>query len=339
MKRPRHSQRGASLVEGLVALLVLSLSLVATLRLQTWLRQHSDLARDRSEAVQQAQQALDSLRGFHDLAAFDRAVPHESEASSRTTAFHLQHDAAVNDGLKTERVTVRWQHRSGGEQHLQLASGVARLAPAYSALLEVPPQDKVLAAQRVLPSLARTLVDGRRIVQPMPGSRIAWVMNGATGEIESQCRVAAASQARSLVAADLTGCEPFNARLLRGFIRFALSATPDPLQANDTPLSLTVQAADRPCESEIVAGDGERYIAYACALPVGQARDIEPRLVPQGWSFGLGAAAFKACRYPGAASAPRNYLVVRGDIACPSLVTPQVTPHNGAPVVTVQHQP
>ncbi len=331
MTNRRHQQHGASLIEGLVALLVLSLSLVGTVRLQTWLRQHSDLARERSEAVQHAQRTLEGQRGFHTLSVFDRLPPHEAEAVSVTTSYRVQHDTAAHDGLKTERVTVSWQPRSGAEQRVQLASSIARLAPVYSALLEVPPQDTVLAVQQVLPAGANVRADGRSIVKPTASSRIAWVMN-ATGEIQLQCGVAASSQASDLRIDELTNCEPFEARLVRGFIRFALSTSPDPLRANDAPLALTVQAADQRCESETVSADGERYIAYACAV---SSADALPTLMPQGWAFGTTAAAYKSCRYPGSGRAPRNYLVIRGDLDCPSAVPP----HNGAPVVTVQHQP
>ncbi|MBL0730495.1 hypothetical protein [Piscinibacter sp. HJYY11] len=326
-------QHGACLIESLIALLVLSLSLVATVRLQTWLRQHSDLARERSDAVQHAQRALEGLRGFHDLAAFDSTAPHTTASpEGGPTAFRMEQDSAVADGLKTGRVSVHWQHRSGGAQQLLLASSVARLAPVYTALLEVPPQDTLLAAQRVSPASTRTFPDGRSIVKPTAQSPIVWVVDNATGEIQLQCRVAAASQARTLRIEDLSGCEPFEARLVRGLVRFALSGTPDPWQANDAPLPLTVHAGTLRCESETIVANGERYIAYACAAPSG---DTEPRLVPQGWSFGLTAATFRSCRYPGSGRVPRNYLVIRGNLDCPSTVTP----HNGAPVVTVQHQP
>lgn len=336
----RRHQQGASLVEGLVALLVLSLSLVATVRLQTWLRQHSDLARERSEAVQLAQQALETQRGFPDLTAFDRDPPRDASASTNAATFRLRHDTALDEGLKTARVTVHWQPRSGDEQQLQLASSTARLAPAYSALLDVPPQDRVLGNQRVSGTGARTFPDGRSVVKPTAESRIAWVIDNASGEIQLQCTVAASAQARDLRLEELPGCEPFTARLVRGFIRFAVSATPDPLRANDAPLQLSVQAGTQRCESELIAADGERYIAYACAVT---SAGTEPTLVPQGWAFGLTAATFKACRYTASGRAPRNYLVIRGDLDCPSAVPPhdpQHDPqHNGAPVVTVQHQP
>lgn len=328
----RQHQHGASLVEGLVALLVLSLSLVATVRLQAWLRQHSDLARERSEAVQQAQRALETERGVRELAAFDRDTPRDATASTPSTTFRLEHDTALLDGLKTGRVTVHWQPRSGDAQQLQLTSSTARLAPVYSALLDVPPQDRVLANQRVSTTGARTFPDGRSVVKPTAEGRIAWVIDNATGDIQLQCTVAASAQARDLRVEDLPNCEPFSARLVRGFIRFALSATPDPLHANDAPLRLSVQAGSQRCESEVIGTDSERYIAYACAVA---STDAEPALQPQGWAFGLTAATFKACRYPGSRRAPRNYVVIRGDLDCPSAVPP----HNGAPVVTVQHQP
>lgn len=328
----RRSQRGASLVEGLVALLVLSLSLVATVRLHNWLRQHSDLARERGQAVVHAQRALERQREFRDLAAFDSATPRDSTSGTGATTFRLQHDTELRAGLKTSHVAVHWQHRGDTEHQLQLASGTARLDPAYSALLEVPPQDKVLAHARMEYAGARTFPDGRSIVKPTASSRIVWIVDSATGEIQRQCTAAASAQARDLRLDELANCEPLSARLVRGFIRFALSATPDPLHANDAPLQLSVHAAARGCESEAIASDGERYVAYACAVT---SADAEPALVPQGWALGLTAATFKVCRYPTSARAPRNYLVIRGDLACPSAVPP----HNGAPVVTVQHQP
>ncbi len=324
MPTPRP-QRGASLIEGLVALAVLSLSLVGAAQLQAALRQHGELARERSAAVQHAQHVLDARRGFHDLTGFD--TPPAPPAAAPYTV--TQRDA-VHDGLRTERVSVSWQHRGAGPQSLQLTSGVARLAPVYTGLLEIAPQDTVLATQRILPTRAHPLPAGRSIVRPSEASPVAWIVDDASGEIVQQCRVALGAPAGELRLDDLTDCEPAPARLVRGYVRFALSSTPDPLQAHDTPLPLRLRAGGLACESEVIMLGGERYVAYACATNA-----VEPVLEPQGWAFGLTASTYKACRYPGGRHAPRNYLVVRGDLDCPS----GVTPHNGAPVVTVQHQP
>ena len=86
----------------------------------------------------------------------------------------------LDEGLKTPQVTVRWQHRGGTEQMVQLASGIARLAPVYSGLIEVPPQDHVLAVHRPLPAASRLLAEGRHtLVRPTPSSPVAWVVDNA----------------------------------------------------------------------------------------------------------------------------------------------------------------
>jgi hypothetical protein len=320
------------LIEALVALLVFSFSLLAAVKLQTWLRQNGDLAHNRSAAVRQAQQDLEQLRTFRDLTAFDDTVVAHDEQRATTRLQRQVHD---DNGLKTVHTTAHWQHRGAGEQSLQLISSIARQAPVYSAALALPPQDQVLVVRRQLPTGARSFPDGRVLFKPTPDSRIVWWIDRLSGDITQQCQVAATAQRHALTAADLTECEPFNARLMRGYIRYALSATPDSLNANDAPLPLAMQMANARCETETVASGTERYILYACAVPPATATDAEPTFAPQGWTFGLTAATFKACRYPHAARAPRNYLIVRGDLDCPSTVPP----HNGNPVVTVQHQP
>ena len=76
---------------------------------------------------------------------------------------------------------------------------------------------------------------------------------------------------------------------------------------------------------------GERFTAYHCIV-VGSGTPAKwsgrLKLVPQGWAFGRAATDFKACRYsaqtPGAyvdvstSLAEQNFLVIRGDQACPS---------------------
>lgn len=335
MKTP-HPQRGATLIEALVAMLLLSLSLVAATRLQGTLRLNGDLARERSEALRHAQQDLERLRSFENLAVFDQGGAVRNEIQTRTSTLHLQRGVTEHAGFKTLHDTVRWHPRGAGAQEVQLVTGLARLAPVYSAALALPPQNGTLAVRRHLPFGARTLPDGRSIVRPTRSSRIAWVVDGATGDILQQCQVAAADTTRAhlLAASDLTHCEPFVARLIRGYLRFALSPSPDPLHANDPPLPLALHAGGARCETETIHHDGERYIAYACAL-TNTDHDVVLEVTPHGWALGTAADTYRVCRYPAAGRAPRNYLVIRGSIECPSALPP----HNGAPVVTVQHQP
>lgn len=156
MKTP-HLERGSTLIEALVAMLLLSLSIVAATRLQSSLRLNGDTARERSEAVRHAQRDLERLRSFENLAVFDEGRAVHNDIEARTSTFRLQRDVVEHAGFKTLRDTVRWNPRAGVAQEVQLVTGVARLSPVYSAALALPPQDSTLAVRRQLPFGARAL--------------------------------------------------------------------------------------------------------------------------------------------------------------------------------------
>ena len=128
----RH-QRGTTLVEALIAFLVLSLGMLAAARTQTHMRLGADVARQRSEAVRLAQEDIEALRGFTVLAAAPGARSFEAIASaSRTvdsstglagnTSYLLarQIEPAVAPHAKSAAVTVSWTDRSGDAQQVAL---------------------------------------------------------------------------------------------------------------------------------------------------------------------------------------------------------------------------
>lgn len=325
-------QRGITLVESLIGVLLLSLGLLGALRMQSWLRLNGDVAKQRTEAVRLAQQDLERLRGFASAAAFQAITSQRSEGT--VPPFTLDRHVVAGPTLKNSWVAVSWQDRGGATQTVQLHSSINGLAPVYSAALALPTQDTTLSPRRHLPTGARRLSEGRSVLKPTNRSSVAWIVNDATGEVSAECSVPNTLAARDITEADLTRCTELTARLLRGYIRFSLGAVPDALNANDAPLALTLTPTTARCETESVRQAGERYLAYTCLLPIGPAEPL--RIVPTGWAFGATPTTYKACRYAHAnPSAPHNYLVIRGDAACPG---PQPQ-HNGVSVATVQHQP
>ena len=327
-------QRGITLVEALIGVLLLSLGLLGALRMQSWLRLNAEVAKQRTEAVRLAQQDLEHVRGFTDAAAFLAIANQHTEAAHTTTNFTLDRTVSPDTTLKDSLVAVRWQDRSGSTQTIQLHSSLNGLSPVYSAALALPPQDMTLSPRRHVPPGARRLSEGRSVLKPSPRSNVAWIVNDTTGEVSAECGVPTTLAASDITEADLTRCTELTARLLRGYIRFSLGPVVDALNANDAPLALTLSPANARCETEPQRHASERYLAYTCLLPVGATEPL--RIEPVGWAFGATATTYKACRYAHTnPSAPHNYLVIRGDAACPG---PQ-PPHNGVSVATVQHQP
>ena len=141
-------QRGSTLIEALIAFLVLSLGMLAIARAQTELRLNADVARQRSEAVRLAQEELEALRAFAVLAEVPEARSFDAIASASRTvdssagyAINTTYlvtrevDAAPTPHAKNVLVTVGWTDRSGGAQQVVLSSVIAGNAPASSGAL------------------------------------------------------------------------------------------------------------------------------------------------------------------------------------------------------------
>ena len=68
-------QRGVSLIEALIAMLVMALGMVGIAALQAKLRVNSDVAKQRSEAVRIAEEDIENFRAFGTLAARMAPLP------------------------------------------------------------------------------------------------------------------------------------------------------------------------------------------------------------------------------------------------------------------------
>ena len=144
MNRPTaRGQRGITLIESLLAALVLAIGLLALLRVPPELRQQAELARQRSEAVRLAQAEIEGLRGFVSLEAHAaiadaaRTVEPDGLGSPRY-ALERRVDATAWPQAHGIDVVVRWADRRGDAQQVRLSTFVGAQEPA-------------LAAQRLLP--------------------------------------------------------------------------------------------------------------------------------------------------------------------------------------------
>lgn len=349
--------RGITLLEALVALLVLSLGLLGFARLQPAWHAHAELSRQRSEAVRLAQQEIERARAEAEPAPAEREVAPEEAGS--TTAYRLTRhvdDGAVPNAAAIS-VTVEWTDRTLAPQSLTLDGLVARIDPALSATVAQQPRIVPVAgpASRAvaIPIGARDLGDGRSVFRPMGETTTAWIFDNRSGDVIARCDLPSPRANAELTVDELVDCTYAIGMTVSGEVHFSAAEPPDAASANDAPLPLTVElllerAATFPiapwCAAEPVEHGAQRYVAYQCVVipPVGLRRwSGRTRIVPTaGWNIGTAPEDWRVCRYArdldgsGAIDANaehpaiyqnvdrtlmrQNFLVVRGNAACPS---------------------
>lgn len=254
---PRR-QRGTTLLEGLVALLVLSLGMFSVGRVQTQLRLNADMARQRSEAVRLAQEDMERLRAFSVLATTAGARAYADIVNATTTvdastgyASNTRYQVARSittantPNAKDASVTVAWADRAGGEHQIVLNSVISGSNPAYSGALSVAPATapmRAVGARSIrIPLSAKDLGNGSSAFKPVSGGTEAIVMNNTTGQVTGHCiGVNAALATQELSLATLGSCDTLTGQLLSGVVRFSTLGPPVAGQANEVPPSLAI---------------------------------------------------------------------------------------------------
>ena len=319
-------QQGISLIDALVALLVLSLGMLTVSRLQSHLRLGSDIARQRAEAVRLGQEDIETMRAYSVLAASGAArswagITSASRNVDASTGYatHTRYTvareivAANTLAAKTAAVTVHWDARSGEAQKVVLTTVIAANDPAYSATLGLAPSGvhakSAYARSSRVPLLAKDLGNGSSVFKPTSASTIALVFDNTSGRVTAHCSgINPGTATHDLGLTDLTRCAASTAQLLSGSVRFSQASPPDPARGNDAPLAFSIAlaltggtyASPPECSSEAVqTAAGERYVAYHCVVvPLASGRwSGRSTLVPSGWTLGLGADKRKVCRY------------------------------------------
>ena len=322
----RRSQHGIGLLEALIALLVLSLGMLAVSRLQTHLRLGSDTARQRAEAVRIGQEDIEALRAFPALAASGAARSYAGITSvtfnADTSTDHAsptrytvsrQIEAAGALAAKTAAVTVSWSDRAGDAQKVVLNSVIAAHDPAYAGALGIAPVGVhargAAARSSHVPLNARDLGNGSSVFKPLAAGTIAYVFDNTSGRVSARCSgIDPLTATRELGLAQLTNCTSISAQMLSGSVRFSQASPPDAARGDDVPPAFNIAlaltggsyATAPECSTEPVqTAAGDRYSAYHClVLPLPNGRwSGRSTIVPVGWSIGNAASERKVCRY------------------------------------------
>lgn len=323
-------QRGVSLIEALIAFLVMGLGLLSVIGVQSALRFSSDIAKQRSEAVRLAQEEMARMRAFAVLTspgarpAYEDIVDSAStnvQGVTTNTTFAITREVSDDvGGLKTVRVTVQWDDRRGGTPRVALQSVISAVDPKLSGLLGIAPLPPTAVRpggrSPGVPINAHDLGDGRSVFKPSPRGTVAWVFNNTTGVVTSRCIVAVDADNDSLDAEDLSdeSCDAFEGTLIAGFVVFtdanpataADAELPTGLARNlDMTLALTGPNYPSPayeCFDDAPASQVEGIVdvAYFCVVrPQASTGTWSGRLnvSPVGFAIGVEDGQFRICRY------------------------------------------
>lgn len=241
---PRR-QSGVSLIEALLALVVMALGMLGVVGVQATLRANGDLSRQRAEAVRLAQESIEEWRSFARLetqagldytdVVSDAGAVNVTPLGANTSYLRTRTvDAASFPGVKSLSVTVEWADRSGvnlnangTNQRVLLHTAVARVAPEVSMSLSVPaqgmparqPQGRHVA---IPPGAVMQNNGTSKFVPPgqPPGQTTTIVFNNLSGRISSLCTDPLNN----------ASCTAIKAQLLSGFVR-TTSGDPSALSA------------------------------------------------------------------------------------------------------------
>lgn len=279
-------QRGTTLLEALVAFLVLSLGMLTVARVQTQLRLNSDVARQRSEAVRLGQEDLESMRAFSVISASSGARSYADVTSASTTVdsnagyatntryqVARQIEAASAPNAKNAAVTVSWNDRSGALQQVVLSSIISGGDPAYTGALGIArsgiPVKGAFGRSVRIPLAAKELGGGRSAFKPVDSGTVALVFDNHSGLVTARCTgTSPATATRDLVAADLSSCDANVGYLLSGVVRFTSASPPDPAQAVEPPLAATLGLAltgGTYANAPVCAVDAMKTVSYQAA--------------------------------------------------------------------------
>jgi len=344
--------RGVSLVEALVAMAVMGIGMLGVVGMQATLRGSSDIARQRSEALRLAQEAIEAWRAVTALGATaDRKNYAEigdtvdADIVGANATYSRRRDVVPMDArmdvperdtvprAKSLRVTVGWVDRYGEHQSVRLSTAIAGIVPELAATLAVPadggPVRRPFGRHWAIPVAAKWLDKTHSAFKP-PGApaTVAWRFENDTALI-TLCSTDAALTNDALTAAALH-CGSDRAMLLTGHVRHATTqAQPGTEEPASDPLVLEVwvdrtapSALRHACHAQSVAAPS-KYTAYHCAVPV----VVPAPPTPTTWSgrtyfkpdslFADAGGLYKVCRYfgDGGFATGGSYSAVSGPLA------------------------
>jgi prepilin-type N-terminal cleavage/methylation domain-containing protein len=286
-RRARRRSHGFSLIESLIALVVTAFGLLAIAGIGMKLTHSEDVARQRGEATRLAQEKIEELRSFTQMATAPGVNAWETLGGASTsdsigdsadyhsnTTFQRSWQVldSASDPWRRVQVTVAWTDRVNSapqpDTTLSFSSIISKTDPFDSGALGFPlPGNTTIKRPKNrnlnIPVPAVDLGNGQSVVQL--NSNFAVVFSNDSGYVVLTCPFVVDS------AEDLSGCTQTNAYILAGYISLnGTSSFPTGLLINTLELSntagVTCSLADALDQNSGAAIAGYKY--YLCVISV-----------------------------------------------------------------------
>lgn len=252
--RPRRGTCGFTLIEAMIALIVVAFGLLALAGLQIALSRNADVAKQRTEAVRLAQERMEKMRSYTSIAPVaappppapaplawqdlpsaavsDPLNPIVSVFSNTSYDRSWTLIGAPEDPMRRASVTVAWTDRAGERQSVQLQSFISNSDPARVGALGFPTSFTTKPRQPNnrninIPVAATQLDEGRKSVYQFAPD-VAMVFNNVSGLIIEKCDTIITNTQD-----ETAHCSPFRAALVNGFV----TAAPGVLMPASVPAS------------------------------------------------------------------------------------------------------
>jgi type IV pilus modification protein PilV len=230
----QRAQAGFTIIEALVALMILTFGLLAVSGMQLTLSSNGDISKQRTEAIRLAQEKIEYLRSYSQVtsATLSTTLAYANLASgsdSITTNAVFSRSWSVSGTatatLKPILLTMSWADRTGTTQTLTVSSVISQSNPYDSGLLAFPvPESSTLRrfANRSLdiPFLPKSTIvnltgsNAGKSAYAL-SSTFSIIFDNYNGSVVKTC-----SSAIQSASADLSLCTTTTGVVLAGFIRF-----------------------------------------------------------------------------------------------------------------------
>ncbi len=241
MTRASTQQAGFTFIEALVALMIVSFSLLAISGMQLSLSRNADVAKQRTEASRLAEEKIEEFRSFSGITSGGVNWNGLASGSDSISGYTVNATTViptnttftrtwtvggvVGDTMRSMGVTVSWQDRVGETQNIFLTTSISKTDPSDSGFLNFPLEQNTTIKRPKnrslnIPITAIDVGGGKSSYQF--ASNYAVIFSDATGAVVEKCNNTVNSTTYNNNSA---GCTPFNGYLLAGYVSGALIPT------------------------------------------------------------------------------------------------------------------